>query len=73
MTTAPESPTVQIAPPLTLTDYCDAEASGVVQAYVRLVQEDATLDLCSHHFSEHAFNLMLAGWEVAHDQRDTLA
>lgn len=68
----PETPATSVEP-LTLHDMCDQEASGAVQAYVRMSKGTATLDLCAHHFALSAFNLMLAGWDVAHDRRAELA
>jgi hypothetical protein len=48
---------------------CDATASGAEDAQVHLVRGRLELSLCSHHYSELEFALIVAGWRVVHDNR----
>lgn len=76
-TAAPEAPALAPAPAgveLTLTDYCDGEAPGHVQAYVLAAHPGyGELLFCKHHFEAHEYALGLDDWIVVADTRHTLA
>jgi len=54
---------------LTLHDRCDRCG---FQAYVRVVKETATIDMCAHHYGVNALALMSGGWDVVDDTRESL-
>lgn len=68
--TPTETATVAAVPVLTIHDTCDR--CETCQAYVRMVKGESMLDLCAHHYRDHAEKLLLTGWEVARDDRATL-
>lgn len=51
---------------------CDAEASGAVDAQVRLAKGGQELNFCGHHYQELEFMLAVAGWRVTCDNRGRL-
>jgi hypothetical protein len=62
-------PPAEAIPPVPLGP-CDAAASGVCTALIRLEREDAEILLCGHHGSVHELALIAARWVITRDDRD---
>lgn len=54
---------------LTMTDRCDATASGAEQAFTRFAKGLAALDLCCHHTDAFEADLIGNGWSMIIDDR----
>lgn len=61
--------------PLRPSDSCEATASGVERAVVRVATEDGVrvLDFCAHHFGKLELGLLQHGFSVRHDVRTVLS
>lgn len=53
---------------------CDADAAGVERAVVVVVNAERTQELhfCHHHYTQHEWSLVEAGWTVRLDTREEL-
>lgn len=59
--------------PLTLHDRCDASASGVEQAFVRVtVASGSEFLLCAHHYNEHEATIAALNDVQIQDERDRI-